>query len=78
MNNENEIVIKSETIKLGQFLKLAGIVLEGGEARDLLNSGEVKVNGQPENRRGRKLKHGDVIECGPSRVVVKVTGSRIG
>ena len=58
----DEIVIKTETIRLGQFLKLAGLALEGGEARELLAAGMVRVNGQVETRRGRKLQHGDVVE----------------
>lgn len=50
-----------ETIKLDQFLKLAGVVRSGGEAKILIQSGQVTVNGQVETRRGRKLRHGDVV-----------------
>lgn len=50
-----------ETIKLDQFLKLAQVVASGGQAKQLIQAGLVKVNGEVETRRGRKLRHGDVI-----------------
>ena len=50
------------TIKLDQFLKLTGIVGTGGQAKALIQAGEVRVNGEVETRRGRKLKAGDVVE----------------
>lgn len=50
------------TIKLDQFLKLTGAVGTGGQAKLLIQGGEVLVNGQVETRRGRKLKPGDVVE----------------
>jgi ribosome-associated protein len=49
-------------IKLDQFLKLAQIVQTGGQAKQLIQSGEVLVNGEVETRRGRKLVPGDVVE----------------
>ncbi len=49
------------TITLDQFLKFAGIVGTGGQAKALIQGGEVRVNGQVETRRGRKLKPGDII-----------------
>ncbi|MBP0000431.1 MAG: RNA-binding S4 domain-containing protein [Cyanobacteria bacterium SID2] len=48
-------------IKLDQFLKLVGAVGTGGEAKILVQSGEVSVNGEAETRRGRKLANGDVV-----------------
>ncbi|MEC0243889.1 S4 domain-containing protein YaaA [Paenibacillus dokdonensis] len=63
----NEIVIHSEYIKLDQFLKLANCVSTGGMAKALLQEGQVLVNGEPEERRGRKLYPGDQIkveDCG--------------
>jgi len=57
-------------IRLGQLLKLANLVETGGAARGLLESGEVRVNGEVESRRGRQLGIGDVIECGPERVTL--------
>ena len=50
------------TIKLDQFLKISGVVGSGGAAKVLIQGGAVQVNGQPETRRGRKLKLGDVVE----------------
>lgn len=49
-------------IKLEQFLKLLGIVGTGGQAKLLIQSGEVMVNGQIETRRGRKLVNGDRVD----------------
>ncbi|MCH3909443.1 MAG: S4 domain-containing protein YaaA [Bacilli bacterium] len=56
-----ETAINSEYITLGQFLKFAGIIDEGGMAKAYLASNEVKVNSVLENRRGRKLRPGDVV-----------------
>ena len=51
-----------EFIKLDQFLKLAQVVQTGGEAKHLIQSGAVMVNGVEETRRGRKLYHGDQVQ----------------
>ena len=69
-----EVVIQRQPITLGQFLKLAGFVLEGGEAKELLAAGTVLVNGQVEMRRGRKLRHGDLVVCGAESARVVVDG----
>jgi ribosome-associated protein len=61
MPERREIPIRGDMIRLGQLLKLADIVDSGGEARDLLDSEAVAVNGEVETRRGRQLHHGDVI-----------------
>jgi ribosome-associated protein len=53
--------MQEETIKLDQFLKFQGIVQTGGQAKLLIQSGEVKVNGAVETRRGRKLVKGDRV-----------------
>jgi len=57
-------------IKLDQFLKWAGAVQTGGEAKLLIQSGEVKVNGKLEMRRGRKLVEGDRIAVMGERFIV--------
>jgi ribosome-associated protein len=57
----SEIRITGETIRLGQLLKLAGIVGSGSEAKNLLASEAVLVNGEPEARRGRQLHVGDTV-----------------
>lgn len=56
-----EITIKDEFIKLGQALKLSGLVEDGAEAKYAILDGLVKVNGEVDLRRGRKLYEGDVI-----------------
>jgi ribosome-associated protein len=55
---------------LGQALKAAGLVGSGGEAKVLIQAGEVSVNGEIETRRGRRLEEGDVIEVGDERLEV--------
>jgi ribosome-associated protein len=62
----------TEFIKLDQFLKLAQIVQTGGEAKHLILSGQVWVNGAVETRRGRKLRHGDVVRIDDEEMVVQV------
>ena len=55
---------------LGRALKAAGLVGTGGEAKVLIQAGEVSVNGEVETRRGRRLEEGDVIEVGDERLEV--------
>lgn len=61
-----------EYIKLDQFLKLAQVAATGGEAKNLILSGLVKVNGVVETRRGRKLHDGDRVEFDGEELVVMV------
>jgi ribosome-associated protein len=65
-----EIKIKDEFIKLGQALKLAGVVEDGVEAKYVIQDGLVKVNGETEERRGRKLYTGDVISFEGKEITV--------
>jgi ribosome-associated protein len=55
---------------LGQALKVASLVGSGGEAKVVIQAGEVLVNGEVETRRGRKLEEGDVVEVGDERLEV--------
>lgn len=55
------IVLRDEFIKLGQALKAAGLCESGVDAKDVILDGLVKVNGQTETRRGRKLYDGDIV-----------------
>ena len=55
---------------LGQALKAADLVVSGGEAKVLIQAGEVSVNGEVETRRGRKLDEGDVVEVGDERLEI--------
>ena len=55
---------------LGRALKAAGLVGTGGEAKVMIQAGEVSVNGDVETRRGRRLEEGDVIEVGNERLEI--------
>lgn len=57
-----EVKINTEIIKLDAFLKWAGIVGQGSEAKMYIQNGEVKLNGNIETQRGKKLTKGDIIE----------------
>lgn len=57
-----EIIINTDYITLGQFLKLADIIESGGEAKSFLAQNEVQIDGESDQRRGRKLRGGEVIE----------------
>ena len=64
-----EIEISGDVIRLGQLLKLANLVTDGGEAKALIAGGLVRVDGEPEVRRGRQVRVG-------SRVEVDLPGGR--
>lgn len=57
---------------LGQSLKVAGAVATGGEAKARIEAGEVKVNGEAEERRGRKMRDGDRVEIAGRVILVRV------
>jgi ribosome-associated protein len=59
-----DLPIRGESIRLGQALKLSGVAESGGEARALVEDGAVTVNAEVETRRGRQLRHGDVVAVG--------------
>ena len=61
----------SPGITVGQALKAANLVGSGGEAKVLVQTGEVRVNGEVETRRGRKLREGDVVEVGDERLEIR-------
>lgn len=60
----DEVPIRDESIRLGQFLKLANLIESGAEAKVVVADGLVSVNGEVEIRRGRQLRDGDVVEIG--------------
>ena len=62
---------ESQSIQLDQFLKLHGVVQSGGEAKHLIQNGEVTVNNEVELRRGRKLKAGDVVNVQGHRLTAE-------
>lgn len=65
-----EITIKDEYIKLGQALKLAGLVSSGVEAKMFIQDGLVTVNGEVDTRRGRKLYPDDIFDFEGNEVKV--------
>ncbi|HEX7717078.1 MAG TPA: RNA-binding S4 domain-containing protein [Marmoricola sp.] len=60
--------MRDASIRLGQLLKLADLVDDGGEARDVIARGLVVVNGEVETRRGRQLVPGDTVTLGGQTV----------
>ena len=60
-----------QPLRLDQFLKLVGITGTGGQAKLLIQAGEVKVNGRLETRRRRKLAPGDIVDVGGAQYVVQ-------
>ncbi len=77
MSEPREVSIKDEEIRLGQFLKLADMVDSGAEAKPVIQSGQVEVNGEPETRRGRKLVPGDVVSIGTDAAKVATGDAEI-
>lgn len=69
----DDIAITTDTIRLGQLLKLAGLVDAGSDAKILLAGGEVLVNDEIEIRRGRQLRAGDVVRL--DEVAVRVVAA---
>ncbi len=57
-----DIQISEAGIRLGQLLKFASVVMDGGEAKALIAGGDVRVDGEPETRRGRQLHVGTLVE----------------
>ena len=66
----DKIYIRDEFIKLGQALKLAGLVESGSMAKEVILDGQVTVNGETELQRGKKIYEGDVIEFDGEQVLV--------
>jgi Uncharacterized conserved protein len=69
-----EIVIEGTEIELNQFLKLSRAVSSGGEGKALIQQGAVRVNGEVETRRSRKLRSGDVVRLA-GRGIYRVKGA---
>lgn len=65
MSEPFDVPIRDESIRLGQFLKLANLVESGADAKPVIAAGAVTVNGEVETRRGRQLVRGDVVVLGP-------------
>ena len=67
----HEITLGDDYIKLGQALKAAGLVGSGVDAKFVIQDGLVKVNGQVETQRGKKLVPGDVVEFESEKIYIK-------
>jgi ribosome-associated protein len=61
VNRPDDVPIRDETIRLGQFLKLAGLIDSGADAKAVIADGQVSVNGEVDVRRGRQLRAGDEV-----------------
>jgi ribosome-associated protein len=66
----DEVTVDDGGIRLGQLLKLAGLAESGSHAKELLQAGEVTVNGEVDVRRGRQLARGDVVSAAGREVRV--------
>jgi ribosome-associated protein len=66
----SDFALRGDHIALAALLKASGMAASGGAAKALLAEGRVRVNGEPESRRGRKLRAGDVVTLGEVRVSV--------
>ena len=64
------IIITTEFIKLQDLLKFANMVSTGGEAKIIIQEGEVKVNGEVCTMRGKKIRPGDIVELGGQQLTV--------
>lgn len=63
MTNTEKVLITTEFIKLDSFLKYAGLTDTGGQAKEMVLEGRVKVNGETCTMRGKKIRPGDVVEA---------------
>lgn len=68
---QESVAIRTEFIKLDALLKYAGLKDTGGFAKELIQAGQVKVNGEVCTMRGKKIRPGDTVEAGEYRLTVK-------
>ena len=68
---EQKVAITTEFIKLDALLKFAGVAETGGEAKEAVQAGDVKVNGEVCTMRGKKLRPGDIVELSGVQLVVE-------
>lgn len=66
-----DVFIGGDVIRLGQFLKFAGVLDSGGDVKEAIIDGFVTVNGEVDRRRGRQLHDGDVVGYEERRVRVR-------
>ena len=70
VSTPRDVPIREQSIRLGQFLKLADLIANGAEVKPLMIQGLVSVNGEVETRRGRQLTRGDLVTVGDQAVRV--------
>ena len=68
---EQKVTLKTEFITLNQLLKLVGISFKGAEAKYMILDGKIKVNGEVEIRRGKKIRSGDIVEFEEMKYIVE-------
>ena len=68
---EEKVTLKTEFITLNQLLKLVGISFNGAEAKNMILDGKIKVNGEVEIRRGKKIRSGDIVEFEEMKYIVE-------
>ena len=73
-----KIDIDGDVIRLGQLLKMANLVENGGEAKIRIQTGEVMVNKEVETRRGKQLQEGDIVEIDGQLIQIHYTGKSMG
>ena len=73
MSEPREVAIRGDMVRLGQLLKYAGVIDSGAEVKEFLATSTVRVNGEPETRRGRQLHPGDEVTVGDE--VLRLTGA---
>ena len=66
--------VLEDAITLNDVLKLSGLAATGGQAKLMIQSGQVLVNGETETRRKRKLREGDVVRVGENEFVLELDG----
>jgi len=71
-----DVFITTEYIKLDQFLKYANIIGAGGEARFFIDENSIYVNGEHEERRGKKLRNGDIIKIKNDEYIIVQNGEK--
>jgi|BarGraIncu01121A_1022015.scaffolds.fasta_scaffold61322_2 ribosome-associated protein len=70
VSNAIEVTVTGEMIRLGQLLKLAGVVDDGAQARTLIEDGQVRVDGEVDRRRGRQVRPGSSVDLGETQIRV--------
>jgi ribosome-associated protein len=68
------VVISSDTVELFKLLKFEGLASSGGEAKMLIDAGKVKVNGDTETRKRKKLRSGDIVEFDGENMLIRTAG----